>query len=88
MQVIQNAIPETLADWNALPQAGLHTPEDTRAAFLCVLALYLKDKDTGINVLRGSRAMMLWQKGDQWFLWRYSSPLSGIRIPAAQDPWA
>ncbi len=24
----------------------------------------------------------------QWFLWEYSSPLSGIRIPAAQDPWA
>lgn len=24
----------------------------------------------------------------QWFLWEYSSPLSGIRIPVAQDPWA
>lgn len=24
----------------------------------------------------------------EWFLWEYSSPLSGIRIPAAQDPWA
>lgn len=24
----------------------------------------------------------------QWFLWEYSSILSGIRIPAAQDPWA
>ena len=23
----------------------------------------------------------------EWFLWEYSSPLSGIRIPAAQDPW-
>ena len=24
----------------------------------------------------------------EWFLWEYSSPLSGIRIPAAKDPWA
>jgi len=24
----------------------------------------------------------------EWFLWEYSSPLSGIRIPAVQDPWA
>ncbi len=24
----------------------------------------------------------------EWFLWEYSSPLSGIRTPAAQDPWA
>ena len=24
----------------------------------------------------------------EWFLWEYSSILSGIRIPAAQDPWA
>lgn len=24
----------------------------------------------------------------QWFLWEYSSSLSGIRMPVAQDPWA
>ena len=24
----------------------------------------------------------------EWFLWEYSSPVSGIRIPASQDPWA
>ena len=24
----------------------------------------------------------------EWFLWEYSSPLSGIRISASQDPWA
>lgn len=24
----------------------------------------------------------------EWFLWEYSSILSGIRIPAAADPWA
>ncbi len=34
--------------------------------------------------------MKLRQKAStgQWFLWEYSSILSGIRIPAAQDPWA
>ena len=34
------------------------------------------------------RPVKLRSKGGQWFLWEYSSPLSGIRIPAAQDPWA
>ncbi len=24
----------------------------------------------------------------EWFLWEYSSVLSGIRIPVSQDPWA
>ena len=27
-------------------------------------------------------------KTGEWFLWEYSSILSGIRIPAAEDPWA
>ncbi len=36
------------------------------------------------------RPMKLRQKGStgEWFLWEYSSILSGIRLPAAQDPWA
>ena len=36
------------------------------------------------------RPVKLRQKAStgEWFLWEYSSPLSGIRIPAAQDPWA
>ena len=34
------------------------------------------------------RPVKLRSKGGQWFLWEYSSSLSGIRIPAAQDPWA
>ena len=36
------------------------------------------------------RPMKLRQKGStgEWFLWEYSSILSGIRIPAAEDPWA
>lgn len=34
------------------------------------------------------RPLTLRRKGDTWCLWEYSSILSGIRIPAAQDPWA
>ena len=34
------------------------------------------------------RPVKLRQKGNEWFLWEYSSILSGIRIPASQDPWA
>ena len=36
------------------------------------------------------RPMKLRQKAStgEWFLWEYSSVLSGIRIPAAEDPWA
>ena len=36
------------------------------------------------------RPMKLRQKPStgEWFLWEYSSILSGIRIPAAEDPWA
>ena len=36
------------------------------------------------------RPMKLRQKTStgEWFLWEYSSILSGIRIPAAEDPWA
>jgi len=36
------------------------------------------------------RPMKLRQKAStgEWFLWEYSSILSGIRIPAVEDPWA
>ena len=36
------------------------------------------------------RPVKLRQKGStgEWFLWEYSSILSGIRIPTAEDPWA
>lgn len=34
------------------------------------------------------RPVKLRQKGCEWFLWEYSSVLSGIRVPAAEDPWA
>ena len=34
------------------------------------------------------RPVKLRRKGNEWMLWEYSSVLSGIRIPAAEDPWA
>lgn len=36
------------------------------------------------------RPMKLRQKAStgEWFLWEYSSVLSGIRIPVSEDPWA
>ena len=34
------------------------------------------------------RPIKLRRKGNCYYLWEYSSVLSGIRIPAAEDPWA
>ena len=34
------------------------------------------------------RPIKLRKKGENWYLWEYSSILSGIRIPAEADPWA
>ena len=33
------------------------------------------------------RPIKLRQKGDSWYLWEYSSILSGIRIPSEADAW-
>lgn len=57
MQVTLNALPATLAEFEALPR---RTPEEVCAGFLCALKLYLSDKDTGVaamNLLRGPRPM-------------------------------
>ena len=35
-----------------------------------------------------ARPIKLRQKGDNWYLWEYSSILTGIRVPAEEDPWA
>lgn len=34
------------------------------------------------------RPVKLRRKGENWYLWEYSSILSGIRIPVKDDPWA
>lgn len=55
-------------------------PQDCEAGYM---RLFLKT--TGAD---STRPIKLRQKGDEWFLWEYSSILSGIRIPTSQDPWA
>lgn len=34
------------------------------------------------------RPIKLRRKGDAWYLWEYSSVLTGIRVPKEEDPWA
>ena len=57
-------------------------PQDVEPGYLRV---YLKTAGAD-----SPRPMKLRQKAStgEWFLWEYSSILSGIRIPAAEDPWA
>lgn len=57
-------------------------PQDVETGYL---RLYLRT--TGAD---SPRPVKLRQKAStgEWFLWEYSSILSGIRIPAQEDPWA
>ena len=57
MQVTMQALPATLAEFEALPR---QTPEEVCVCFLCALNLYIKDKDAGaaaMDLLRGPRPM-------------------------------
>lgn len=54
------ALPNTLAELQALPEASLDTPYKTAALTLCALCVYSKDKEAGIemlNWLRGPRPL-------------------------------
>ena len=64
---------------NVLPDPR---PQDIEPGYLRV---YLKTSGAD-----APRPMKLRQKGltGKWFLREYSSILSGIRVPAAEDPWA
>lgn len=57
-------------------------PQDVEPGYLRVFL-----KTAGAD---SPRPMKLRQKAStgEWFLWEYSSILSGIRIPALEDPWA
>lgn len=55
-------------------------PQDCEAGYL---RLFLKTAGAD-----SPRPIKLRQKGENWYLWEYSSILSGIRIPASEDPWA
>lgn len=57
-------------------------PQDVEPGYL---RLFLKTSGAD-----SPRPIKLRQKAStgEWFLWEYSSVLSGIRIPATEDPWA
>ena len=54
-------------------------PQDIEEGYL---RLFLKT--TGAD---SPRPIKLRQKGDFWYLWEYSSILSGIRVPSEADAW-
>lgn len=64
---------------NVLPDTS---PQDVEAGYLRVFL-----QTAGADAPRPIKLRQKPSTGE-WFLWEYSSPLSGIRIPAAQDPWA
>ena len=55
-------------------------PQDVEEGYLRV---YLKTVGADSR-----RPVKLRKEGENWYLWEYSSILSGIRIPAEADPWA
>ncbi len=55
-----NALPESLSEMQALPEAALKDPFQTAALTICALCAYAADKDIGIemlNWLRGPRPL-------------------------------
>ena len=60
MNIVFDKLPETLEEFQALPQLDLTVPENTCALFLAALNLYVKNREDGIvaiNILRGPRPM-------------------------------
>ena len=55
-------------------------PQDVEAGYSRV---FLETKGADAK-----RPMKLRQKGDEYFLWEYSSIVTGIKISATQDAWA
>lgn len=78
----------------ATPQNN-YTPS-TPYAVKVTMNSHSKDQDGYIRFLipcggaDSPRPMTVRQKGStgEWFLWDYKGLLSGIRTPAADDPWA
>lgn len=55
-----SALPESLSQLRALPEAALNTPFQTAALTVCALCAYAADKETGkqmLNWLRGPRPL-------------------------------
>lgn len=47
--------------------------------------LYIQVETTGAD---SRRRITLREKDGQYYLWEYSNVLTGIRLPASQDPWS
>ena len=54
-------------------------PQDMEAGYM---RLYLRTAGAD-----SPRPVKLRRKGDEWFIWEYPGVLTGIRIPAKEDPW-
>ena len=65
-----NALPESLAEMQALPEAKLDTPFKTAALTLCAVCAYAADKQVGAEMLN-------WLRGPR--------PLSGMDISFLND---
>ena len=46
--------------------------------------LYIQVETTGAD---SRRRITLREKDGRYYLWEYSNVLTGIRLPASQDPW-
>lgn len=60
MRIEFKKLPESSAEFKALPQTDLTVPENTCALFLCALNLYVKNRRDGLdalNLLRGPRPL-------------------------------
>jgi hypothetical protein len=55
-------------------------PQDCEAGYM---RLYLKTAGAD-----SPRAIRLRKKGDNWYLWDAPAIMTGVRIPAKEDPWA
>ena len=64
------ALPESLAEMQALPEAKLESPYQTAALTLCALCVYAADKNIGTEMLN-------WLRGPR--------PLSGVDISFLND---
>lgn len=61
----------------------LEVTRDMRKQEIGYLKLFLETEGADLK-----RPITLRKKGESWYLWEYSSILSGIRLPKEEDPWA
>jgi len=60
VEIVFGQIPQTLADFTALPQAAMQTPFDTAAMFVAAMCVYPANKEAAlamVNYLKGPQPM-------------------------------